>query len=432
MQFEFTLWTVLTSVMLSGVYAGFYWLCAQSENRLRGAFWWAFAVQLCISFFNSAIHDVFALKILLHFVFSLALLRTVFRTRLFRAVLLVLLCFGGQIFAERIGVSVVFALSPEMPAATGGWLMNAALCISNAAVLLCMGWIVRSAALCGSRKELGQLLLLCTLFFLIEVALLMLFSSPSLPDVSPLLRGYLALGVLFCLAANALAVWLLVCSAMLNRVRLENIILREQAERQLAHYADFAAYQDQTRIMRHDIMNHLQTIRTLVEQNGTQQARQLAQSLADRYASASSLDRCENRLVDAILHEKLDKMKECGLSCRVDVRIRADIPVDPATLSSVFCNLLDNAIEAAQSAGDPRPIECSAVQSEAALCIRVVNPYSATPQSRPSRPDGVAHGTGSRILHMAAEKYGGSYTQEQQDGLWIAQCVLFYMQKHKD
>lgn len=420
----------MTCVVLSAVYALFYTMCANGESRVRYSLLWAFAAQLAISFFNAAIHDLYILKTVVHFAVSVAMMMLIFGTRALKSVLLVCLCFAGQLLAEVMAMSVHLALHPAVPELTGGVAINLAVCVFNAAVLLSMGVTIRSVTLEFSKKELVMVTLLSFLFFSIEFSLVQIMRSPVVFAAEDDVRAFLAVGILLCFAADTLAVRLTVSCARSRRVALQNAVLEKQCERQRAHYEDFAGYTAQVRAMRHDIANHLMTIERLVRKGEIAHAENFSKELADRYSAVSTIDYCQNSLVDAILHEKIAAAEKEGIAFAVDVRVNDTVAVDDVILSSVFCNLLDNAIEAAAAfrdkygTGKAPVVEIEAKQMPEALVVRTRNPYIQTEKEKHLVKNDGLHGTGTVILKAAAKKYGGVYERSTADGVCTCSITM--------
>ncbi len=417
----------MTCAVLSAVYAGFYVLCAGARGRARRGFALMYAAQLAISFFNSAIHDLYALKTVIHFAVSVAVLTLVFRTRPLRSALLVGLCFAGQILAEMMAMTVYLALDPVFPYLTGGAAINLSVCVFNAAVVLSIGATVRSVSLEFSKKELAAVSLLSLLFFAIEFSFLMVMSSPAVFESRGEVRVFLTAGVLICFAADTLALQLTVRCARARTVELQNAVLEKQCERQRVHYEDFAEYRAQTRAMRHDIANYLAAIKRMVSEGEARRAESFTGELADRYAETSAIDCCENNLVDAVLHEKIALAQQGGVEVSVDVRVGDGVAVDDVTLASVFCNLIDNALEAAlafkEERGGEAVVETTAEQTPSALAVKTQNPCAETDTEKRRADRGAPHGTGALILDAAAKRYGGVYERRIEDGVCTA-CVM--------
>ena len=202
----------------------------------------------------------------------------------------------------------------------------------------------------------------------------------------------------------------------------ENEILSRQVEAQEKHYADLTAQYESIRRMRHDIANHLDTMQSLLESSRSGEA---AAYLSELKASAydTTLGICENPIIDAFLHNKIESARESGVEIHARVSLRAGLTVSNVDLVRAFGNLLDNALEAcAGIAGACVDLRCA--QLSGCLVIRCENPVSGTPAGKSRRIPELDRGVGSRVLKDLAEKYNGSLKQERQEGIFLAELIL--------
>ena len=206
------------------------------------------------------------------------------------------------------------------------------------------------------------------------------------------------------------------------QLKAENEILSRQVEAQEKHYADLTAQYESIRRMRHDIANHLDTMQSLLESSRSGEA---AAYLSELKASAydTTLGICENPIIDAFLHNKIESARASGVEIRARVSLSAGLTVSNVDLVRAFGNLLDNALEAcAGIAGACVDLRCA--QLSGCLVIRCENPVNGTPAEKSRRIPELDRGVGSRVLKDLAEKYNGSLKQERQEGIFLAELIL--------
>ena len=206
------------------------------------------------------------------------------------------------------------------------------------------------------------------------------------------------------------------------QLKAENAQLALQVEAQEKHYADLTAQYESIRRMRHDIANHLDTMQALLESSrGGEAAAYLSELKAGAYDTTLGI--CENPIIDAFLHNKIESARASGVEIRARVSLSAGLPVSNVDLVRAFGNLLDNALEAcAGIAGACVDLRCA--QLNGCLVIRCENPVNGTPAEKSRRIPELDRGVGSRVLKDLAEKYGGSLKQEQQNGIFRAELIL--------
>ena len=206
------------------------------------------------------------------------------------------------------------------------------------------------------------------------------------------------------------------------QLKAENEILSRQVEAQEKHYADLTAQYESIRRMRHDIANHLNTMQSLLESSRSGEA---AAYLSELKACAydTTLGICENPIIDAFLHNKIESARAGGVEIRARVSLSAGLTVSNVDLVRAFGNLLDNALEAcAGIAGACVDLRCA--QLSGCLVIRCENPVSGTAAEKSRRIPELDRGVGSRVLKDLAEKYDGSLKQERQEDTFLAELIL--------
>ena len=121
---------------------------------------------------------------------------------------------------------------------------------------------------------------------------------------------------------------------------------------------------------------------------------------------------CQNNLLQAILEGKRLRAEQEHIQVSYEILLPEKISINTTDLSSIFFNLLDNAIEACSSSGNPDPeIRLSANISNGFLTIYMHNTknplQSFTHKTTKSEPG--SHGYGLSIIEDICQKYNGSY-----------------------
>lgn len=191
-------------------------------------------------------------------------------------------------------------------------------------------------------------------------------------------------------------------------------------EQQEQTFAYIQADQEDAAKIRHDIRNQLQTAYALVQSGSGEEARRQLDEITATVNAAPNL--CANRLINALLNVKTSQFASAGvaLDCRVDVPERIALP--GTELCSLFANVLDNALHAAEDLLAQEPV----VTLRAGITGNVFtlvckNPYDARRHDAPQP----GHGLGLEILRDLAERHDGSLTTKQENGEFTAAVQLF-------
>ena len=167
-------------------------------------------------------------------------------------------------------------------------------------------------------------------------------------------------------------------------------------------------------ILIHDIKKHLQSIAALNEQNAPDKVSAYIHQLLLSSDLEETARICDNELLNAIMARYKRQCTELGISFTADIRSGVLHFLPDSDLTSLFCNLLDNAIEAAGKVPDAY-IEVNSCKRENTPFILItvvnscrVNPFTnATAKLSTTKPDKKAHGFGIKSIRKICEKYQG-------------------------
>jgi len=222
--------------------------------------------------------------------------------------------------------------------------------------------------------------------------------------------GMLILCVVLCVMSDALLFWMLIRSARATRTEAENAVLTRQVEDQKKYYSSLSTQYETIRHMRHDIANHIYTVKALLSDRKIEEAEEYAGKLSEEHEKLSLSRFCDDPVVDSFLNSRVEELKEKGIEVRVNTSIPRAVGIDGTELITALGNLLDNAEEACHAQEKPE-IGLTAGISENVLMLRTENPVSAQKEHRERIP-GLSRGIGTVILRELAGKYDGHYELE--------------------
>lgn len=142
-------------------------------------------------------------------------------------------------------------------------------------------------------------------------------------------------------------------------------------------------------------------------------------ALEDAFRQIRTCERtvyCENPIVNSILVLKKRLAEEKNIPMQIITYVDKETGVDPLDLCSLFCNLIDNAIEASEKITDreaERGIKISADCRSGFLILRVENTAQQAPEfgngaCRTSKStDKELHGLGLKLVRQIVEEYDG-------------------------
>lgn len=211
-------------------------------------------------------------------------------------------------------------------------------------------------------------------------------------------------------------------SSTAERMELEQLKLQRELDYKYYQLAQTNAAELAS--FRHDFKNQLQVAYALAEQEPAQAVKLLGE-LEERLGAIHPVRYCENPIVNTVLTLKAAQAAELGIDLSVQAAV-ADWAVEEADLTSLFSNLLDNAIEGCQRSGAERPfLRVRAAERQGFYIVKVSNSCGA--DVRPegtSKPEREGHGLGLNILRGIARKYQGEFRTQVEQGVFTAQLTL--------
>lgn len=241
-------------------------------------------------------------------------------------------------------------------------------------------------------------------------------------DLAPRQLIVLFVVLLFC-AASDITLFRMVRRISENaRLSAEKELMTQQIAAKKEYYEGLAdSYRDLSR-MRHDIANHVYTVRVLLEDGKKAEALRYAEEIQRSDAVQAVLSGCQNSVLRSFLQHRISSLTESGISVAVDVILPAQCGISDIDLIIAFGNLLDNASEASEKVLSPS-IRLRAILQNHCLNVECVNPCLPDAGKKERRIPYLERGIGSAILEELARKYDGSFQINMENT--ICHSILF-------
>lgn len=212
-----------------------------------------------------------------------------------------------------------------------------------------------------------------------------------------------------------------------------------QKESDSAEYYEMLLSQNENQsILIHDIKKHLQSIRLLNEKNETDKINAYIQQLIDSSDLKEASRVCDNKLLNAILCRYQRQCCSKHITLHTDIRSGATQNIYPHDLTSLFCNLLDNAVEAAESIPDSF-IELTVQKKENSpfIVIVVINSCRNSPEYDlrglpiSHKTGSGRHGFGIKSISKVIKQYQGNLQMYYDDASGTFHTIITLKQPKK-
>ncbi len=227
-----------------------------------------------------------------------------------------------------------------------------------------------------------------------------------------------------------LALFSVACYGVSFKVKYKSLVQKQQIEFERnvvmeEKYQQLTTYYEDKKKLYHDMNSHFRAILELAENDKNESVVQYIRD-SQQLLSQTQIKRWTGvDIVDSILTEQIGAAKEMGVEVTTDIEI---IPMDTyiknAELCSIFSNLLKNCLEA-----KPTKIKISVKVAGEILVIRTENDYEKAPKKdkghyKTSKEKPEEHGLGLRIMEEIAERYGGTVTYQDEDGMFGVSILI--------
>lgn len=214
---------------------------------------------------------------------------------------------------------------------------------------------------------------------------------------------------------------------VISKQRFSNTtaILERQVEIQLRHYEKLEKMDSEMRRFRHDYVNHMQSLLSLIKMEEYAEAEEYILKLQNTKHKTEVLFTTGNKLADAILTDKSDILSE---NIRIEYQGIIPSSIKNTDLCVILSNSLDNAIEACNECDFPCVISVIAAVKQGYFVMTVknptVNPNSFNDIPPTTKSDKNSHGIGLMNIKDAAQKNDGQLSVRCENHLFELSVTL--------
>ena len=221
-------------------------------------------------------------------------------------------------------------------------------------------------------------------------------------------------------------------------------LLRQKESSTLELYQILLQQQKNQRILIHDIKNHFDMISRMAKEHQEEQIISYIEQLVQSSDLKSPAQFCDHAQLNLILSRYKHACDEKNIHFYTDIRSGSTNFIEDADLTSLFCNLLDNALQAASlvatsSTNDPSEhypdphIEVTATnRKDSTLSVSFItvvnscktNPFTTTGKLITNKRNSQEHGFGIKSIRKIVEKYNGNIKMYYEESTQTFHTVL--------
>lgn len=240
-------------------------------------------------------------------------------------------------------------------------------------------------------------------------------------DTTPYMSRMVSLSALLMFIVNFL-IYGIYRYTQRKETELATLRLQLQKEYDTAEYRKELLQESENRsILIHDIKKHLNSIAALNEKADSARIATYIDALVNSSSLQTSVRVCDNDMLNVILCRYIVNCKEKNISMHTDIRSKCLNFMSDDDLTALFCNLLDNAVDATYMIPDGYIEVCASYKENTSFTlITVINSCRETPFDQHGnliirKPNKERHGFGMKSVKRIVAKYGGEMSYYYDD-----------------
>lgn len=198
-----------------------------------------------------------------------------------------------------------------------------------------------------------------------------------------------------------------------NKIKYENRLIENKLDMQYTYYLNIQENNMKVRALYHDINNHIYCINNL--NNDNKKINEYVSSLKDEIKEFEFIYDTGNMILDIIINEKSKLCRNKGIKFTCNIDFSMVKFVKPTDVSSIFSNVLDNAIEACDKINDEninKYIKVKGTMTKAFFVLKCENSKVNDVRFQKGRmltdkADNFIHGMGIQSIKLSIKKYNG-------------------------
>ncbi|XTR39109.1 ATP-binding protein [Paraclostridium tenue] len=215
-----------------------------------------------------------------------------------------------------------------------------------------------------------------------------------------------------------------------NKKKTQYELMKNKLDMQYEHYLSIQDSHMKVKRLYHDINNHICCIDNL--KNNSKEVNEYISNLKDEIKEFKSIYNTQNMILDIILNEKSEICSKKGIKFICDINFSKVNFIKPIDISSIFANILDNAIEACDKIHDEnikKYIRIKGAISKSYFVIKCENSKVNNIKFKKNKlitdkMDKFVHGIGTQSIKSSLEKYNGELLfEDEKDKFIINICI---------
>jgi len=262
------------------------------------------------------------------------------------------------------------------------------------------------------REEPKMMILFCALPLLSSILAFVLIQTASRMELNASSGLMIVLTVFSLLIVNLLFLVLYNYIQHANEEYLALQLSLQKEEADTAYYQALQKQADSQRILIHDMKNHLSVMVGLLESGNIEELKEYLAGLQKDPALTQKARKCSDPILNMILLRFAEECENKGIAFQCDVRENTVSFMDAPSITTLYGNLLSNALDAAEQSR-AHYVELSSIPSQDSIILSVINSCDEPPTRDENgtllttKAEPSLHGYGLKAISRIVRRYRG-------------------------
>ena len=212
-----------------------------------------------------------------------------------------------------------------------------------------------------------------------------------------------------------------------NSMEFQIAMMKQQESMQFEHYERQREKYGKSIEVLHDVSKHIRSIEELYQAGVTDKAMEYTRQIGGILKPLVPEEYSDNPMLNILLADRKQAAESMGIRFVVKVESTGLGFIEPVDVTTLFGNLLENAMQAALKCSGERYIKVHIKNYNEMLSIRIENSVEKEVRIKNGRPvstGGRGTGIGCLNVQRCVEKYGGSVLYKNGNGKFYSDVIL--------
>ncbi len=212
-----------------------------------------------------------------------------------------------------------------------------------------------------------------------------------------------------------------------NSMEFQIAMMEQQESMQFEHYERQREKYGRSIEVLHDVSKHIRSIEELYQAGVTDKAMEYTRQIGGILKPLVPEEYSDNPMLNILLADRKQAAESMGIRFVVKVESTGLGFIEPVDVTTLFGNLLENAMQAALKCSGERYIKVHIKNYNEMLSIRIENSVEQEVRIKNGRPvstGGRGTGIGCLNVQRCVEKYGGSVLYKNGNGKFYSDVIL--------